>query len=130
MDPRDLLPKLPDPSELRPFPRQFSFAFLGHTTRINSFSIERSGQLLASASESGEVFIWDILAGCCLKVRLELYFLVKEEYMYVYVEEVCSLSLSFPRVCLVNISWTENLPEQESITGSLEPGNATTGNRS
>ena len=50
IDPDSLLPQLPKPAELRPFPERHSFSFDGHTGRVYSLSVSPSGEWLLSAS--------------------------------------------------------------------------------
>ncbi|KAI8801552.1 NUC169 domain-containing protein [Cladochytrium replicatum] len=70
-DVEKLLPKLPDPNELRPFPQREAVVYLGHTGRVRSISVHPNGQWLASGSEDSTVRIWEVLTGRCLE-RLEL----------------------------------------------------------
>jgi ribosome biogenesis protein ERB1 len=46
----DLLPELPDPEELRPFPEIQSLIYEGHQHLVRSISIDPSGKFLASGS--------------------------------------------------------------------------------
>ena len=65
MNPDDLLPALPDPRELRPFPTTRSIDFVGHTASITSIAVDPSGQWLLSASRDGSVRMWDSQTGHC-----------------------------------------------------------------
>ena len=44
----DLIPELPKPSTLRPFPTSQSMCYTGHETMIRSISVDTTGQWLAS----------------------------------------------------------------------------------
>mmetsp|Transcript_66385 Transcript_66385/g.163589 ORF Transcript_66385/g.163589 Transcript_66385/m.163589 type:complete len:623 (+) Transcript_66385:496-2364(+) len=68
VDPESLLPKLPKPQDLRPFPTTLSIQFLGHTGRVNTISVQPSGVLLVSGSEDGTVRVWEVRTGRCLRV--------------------------------------------------------------
>jgi hypothetical protein len=53
IDPDSLIPQLPSPAELRPFPERLSNRFLGHTGRVYSVSVSPSGEWLLSAAADG-----------------------------------------------------------------------------
>ena len=55
IDPESLLPKLPSPDELRPFPSICATIFRGHEGRVRSLAIDPSGIWLASGGDDGYV---------------------------------------------------------------------------
>lgn len=63
IDPESLLPKLPSPDELRPFPTTCSTVFRGHQGRVRSISVDPTGTLIASGGDDGTVRIWEIVTG-------------------------------------------------------------------
>jgi ribosome biogenesis protein ERB1 len=63
IDPDSLLPKLPSPDELRPFPTTCATIFKGHEGRVRSISVDPSGTLIASGGDDGTVRIWEIVTG-------------------------------------------------------------------
>ena len=63
IDPESLLPKLPNPEELRPFPSTCATIYRGHLGRVRSLSINTDGTLLASGGDDGTVRIWELLTG-------------------------------------------------------------------
>ena len=63
VDPESLLPKLPSPDELRPFPSTCATVFRGHEGRIRSLAIDPSGFWLASGGDDGTMRIWELLTG-------------------------------------------------------------------
>lgn len=63
IDPESLIPKLPSPRDLRPFPIRCSTVYAGHQGRIRALSIDPSGLWLATGSDDGTVRIWEILTG-------------------------------------------------------------------
>ncbi|MCJ1364595.1 Ribosome biogenesis protein erb1 [Acarospora aff. strigata] len=63
IDPESLLPKLPNPDELRPFPTTCATLFRGHEGRVRSLGIDPSGTWLASGGDDGTVRIWELLTG-------------------------------------------------------------------
>lgn len=65
VDPESLLPKLPQVTDLRPFPSTLSVEFVGHTSPVLSVSASWNGEHVASVS-SDSVRVWDVLTGKCL----------------------------------------------------------------
>jgi ribosome biogenesis protein ERB1 len=63
----DILPTLPKPDELKPFPTKENITYKGHSTFINSMICDPSGKFLVSGDKSGEVIIWDIVTAKILK---------------------------------------------------------------
>ena len=67
IDPQSLIPALPKPSELRPFPSRLAVRYTGHTGSVRSISVHPSGQWLLSGSEDGSVRLWEVSSGRCFK---------------------------------------------------------------
>ena len=67
IDPESLLPKLPNPKDLMPFPTMLSMKFEGHTDKVRSISLDPTGQWLASGSDDFSVKLWEIASGRCLR---------------------------------------------------------------
>ncbi|AET38030.1 ribosome biogenesis protein ERB1 Ecym_2287 [Eremothecium cymbalariae DBVPG len=63
IDPESLIPELPSPKDLRPFPIRCSTVYQGHTGKIRALSIDPNGLWLATGSDDGTVRIWEILTG-------------------------------------------------------------------
>jgi ribosome biogenesis protein ERB1 len=63
IDPESLLPKLPSPDELRPFPTTCATIFRGHNGRVRSLAVDPSGIWLASGGDDGTVRLWELLTG-------------------------------------------------------------------
>ncbi|KAI0889713.1 ribosome biogenesis protein erb1 [Annulohypoxylon maeteangense] len=63
IDPASLLPKLPRPEELRPFPTVASIEYTGHEGRVRSVAVDPSGQWLASGGDDGTVRVWGLTDG-------------------------------------------------------------------
>ena len=55
IDPNSLLPKLPSPSELKPFPTVAQTVFRGHDGRVRSVAIDPTGVAVASGGDDGTV---------------------------------------------------------------------------
>ncbi|XP_077541957.1 ribosome biogenesis protein bop1-A [Haemaphysalis longicornis] len=67
VDAEDLIPQLPKPKDLQPFPSVQSIVYEGHTDCVRGLSLEPAGQFFASGSDDGTVRIWEVLTGRCLK---------------------------------------------------------------
>lgn len=65
VDPESLIPKLPRPKDLQPFPSSQSLVYKGHTGTVHSVSIEPQGQFMVSGGEDCTVKFWEILNGRC-----------------------------------------------------------------
>lgn len=63
IDPESLLPKLPSPEELKPFPTTCATVFRGHKGRVRTLAIDPSGLWLATGGDDGTVRVWEILTG-------------------------------------------------------------------
>eukprot|EP00241_Pyramimonas_parkeae_P017894 CAMPEP_0114284504 /NCGR_PEP_ID=MMETSP0059-20121206/4683_1 /TAXON_ID=36894 /ORGANISM="Pyramimonas parkeae, Strain CCMP726" /LENGTH=811 /DNA_ID=CAMNT_0001405329 /DNA_START=33 /DNA_END=2468 /DNA_ORIENTATION=- len=68
MNPEALLPKLPKPKDLQPFPTWQCLTFDGHTDKVWSVSVDPSGQWLASGSDDGTARLWEVRTGRCRHV--------------------------------------------------------------
>ncbi|KAJ3348632.1 Ribosome biogenesis protein 1 [Kappamyces sp. JEL0680] len=66
VDPESLIPRLPSPKDLRPFPTKLSIVFKGHSGRIRALDVDPSGQWLASGSDDSTLKIWEIASGRCV----------------------------------------------------------------
>jgi ribosome biogenesis protein ERB1 len=63
IDPESLIPKLPNPKELKPYPSKLMMSFNGHNDRVRTLSVDPSGQWIASGSDDRTVRIWEIATG-------------------------------------------------------------------
>ena len=63
IDPESLLPKLPSPEELRPFPTICATIFRGHGVRVRTLAIDPSGMWLATGGDDGTVRAWELTSG-------------------------------------------------------------------
>jgi ribosome biogenesis protein ERB1 len=63
VDPESLLPKLPSPEELRPFPTVCATIFRGHKGRVRSLAIDPRGVWLATGGDDGFVRVWELVSG-------------------------------------------------------------------
>ncbi|XP_062987318.1 ribosome biogenesis protein BOP1 [Elgaria multicarinata webbii] len=67
VDPEDLIPKLPKPRDLQPFPTVQALVYRGHTSLVRCLSISPRGQWLASGSDDGSVKFWEVCTARCVK---------------------------------------------------------------
>ena len=66
VDPQALIPELPKPKDLQPFPNTLSIVFKGHKSIIHSMSVHHGGQWLLSASNDKSVKVWEVATGRCM----------------------------------------------------------------
>ncbi|BFZ65473.1 Ribosome bioproteinsis protein erb1 [Saitoella coloradoensis] len=63
IDPESLIPKLPSPQDLRPFPTRTSTLYLGHKGRVRTVSCSPCGLWLATGGDDGTARVWEVLTG-------------------------------------------------------------------
>lgn len=66
VDPDKLLPKLPKPRDLKPYPTGLSLQYEGHTDLIRSIDLSPDGQFMVSGSDDRTCRVWDVQTGRCL----------------------------------------------------------------
>ncbi|XP_036372187.1 ribosome biogenesis protein bop1 [Megalops cyprinoides] len=67
VDPEDLIPKLPKPKDLQPFPTTQALVYRGHSSLVRCISVSPSGQWLASGSDDCTVRFWEVSTARCMK---------------------------------------------------------------
>ena len=66
--PEDLLPKLPDPSELRPFPTFCAVVYVHPgNVRVRCVSVDVTGAWVLTGADDGCARLWDCRRGKCIK---------------------------------------------------------------
>ena len=61
--PDSLLPDLPKPEELRPFPQRLGFVYKGHTAPVRRVSVNHNGQFIATACDDHFVRVFEVNTG-------------------------------------------------------------------
>ncbi|CAK9832887.1 Ribosome biogenesis protein BOP1 homolog [Anthophora retusa] len=67
IEPEALVPQLPSPKDLQPFPTTMSMVFKGHVDMVRSITVEPMGQYIASGGDDMVLRIWEIATGRCVK---------------------------------------------------------------
>ncbi|EFA05408.1 ribosome biogenesis protein BOP1 homolog [Tribolium castaneum] len=67
IEPEALVPKLPSPKDLQPFPTTLSIEYKGHGDMVRTISTDKIGQYLVSGSDDGTIKLWEVNTGRCLK---------------------------------------------------------------
>lgn len=67
-DTEQLIPQLPKPKDLRPFPTALSLEYIGHTGAVRCIDVSPCGQWLCSGSEDGTVRVWEVTTARCARV--------------------------------------------------------------
>ncbi|KAL4425519.1 hypothetical protein ABPG75_009535 [Micractinium tetrahymenae] len=67
-DPEVLVPKLPKPQDLQPFPVLLSVRYTGHAKPVRSVAPDATGQWLLSGSDDCTVRLWEVRTGRCMRV--------------------------------------------------------------
>jgi len=68
IDPDSLLPKLPDPSELRPFPTFLALEYVGHSEKVRTLDVSPDGQWLITGSDDQTARLWEVSTGRCMRI--------------------------------------------------------------
>ena len=71
-DPNALIPQLPSPNDLKPFPSSISIEYKFHSKCVRSISVSQCGRYLASGDEDHNLIVWDVMTTRILrKYKLE-----------------------------------------------------------
>ena len=68
IDPETLMPRLPKPRELKPYPNTLALQYLGHTKAVRSITVSPDGQYLVSGSDDGTVRLWEVDTCLCRSI--------------------------------------------------------------
>jgi len=67
VNPEDLIPKLPRPRDLQPYPTTQHLIYNGHEDVVTCISVDPTGQWLASGSSDKTIRFWEVSTCRCLK---------------------------------------------------------------
>ena len=67
IDPESLVPKLPSPKDLRPFPTAVCTRFAGHRSPVRALCPSHDGQYICSGDDDGVLKLWEVATGRCLR---------------------------------------------------------------
>ncbi|KAL4703128.1 hypothetical protein ACJJTC_000187 [Scirpophaga incertulas] len=65
--PEELVPRLPAPRDLQPFPTQLALCMRGHAAAVRAVDVDPAGQYALSASDDGTLKVWELSTGRCLR---------------------------------------------------------------
>jgi len=68
VDMEALMPQLPKPAELRPFPTTEMMQYNGHVGRVRCVTVDPTGQWMASGGDDKTVRLWEIQTSRCVQV--------------------------------------------------------------
>ncbi|CAM9670908.1 unnamed protein product, partial [Chrysoparadoxa australica] len=60
IDPESLVPELPKPRDLKPFPHELCLEYRGHKAKVRCVSCSADGQWLATGDDAGMLKIWEV----------------------------------------------------------------------
>ena len=92
----DLIPQLPKPEDLKPFPTMESIVYLGHSSSVVAMCVDPNGKFLISADSAGFIMFWDIdttkivkritvsddVIGICFNAILQMVTIICKENVY------------------------------------------------
>jgi ribosome biogenesis protein ERB1 len=58
MNPEELIPKIPEPSQLRPFPTALNIIYHGHGASVDALDVSPSGKYFITGDADGYLVIW------------------------------------------------------------------------
>ncbi|KIZ07232.1 block of proliferation 1 [Monoraphidium neglectum] len=67
VNPQSLVPKLPKPQDLQPFPTRLAIRFSGHVGKVRCLAPHPGGQWLATGGQDGSLRLWEVTTGRCTR---------------------------------------------------------------
>ncbi|KAH9599680.1 WD40 repeat [Trypanosoma melophagium] len=127
VDPSKLLPDLPDPRDLRPYPERLSFQYKGHTATVRSISVSPNGQFLATGCDDHLVRVYEVLTGRLMK-RYDMGAPVQQvEFCPVKTLNILAVAVEYSLVFIVPKFAAHNVVNEHTIRHLRAPGNALPG---
>lgn len=69
IDPESLVPRLPRPRELKPFPNALCVEYKGHAASVRCIACSGDGQWMATGDDDGVLILWEVCVYVCVYVR-------------------------------------------------------------
>jgi len=122
VDPSKLLPDLPDPKDLRPYPERLSFLYKGHTATVRSLSVDPHGQYLATGCDDHMVRVYEILTGRLMK-RYDVGGVVQQlEFCPSRALNILAVATEYSIVCIVPTFCAHTAVNDHTIRFLRAPG--------
>ena len=89
----DLLPDLPHPDQLKPFPTKETIVYKGHNSSIKAICVDSFGNILISADNGNFVHFYDVLTGkiiCRIDFKEKVKKIVINDFMHLIV--ICTIT--------------------------------------
>ncbi|KAI8473407.1 MAG: NUC169 domain-containing protein [Monoraphidium minutum] len=67
VNPESLVPKLPKPQDLQPFPTRLAVRYSGHAGKVRCLAPHAGGQWLATGGQDGTLRLWEVVTGRCTR---------------------------------------------------------------
>uniref|UniRef100_A0A7G3AYA7 Ribosome biogenesis protein BOP1 homolog n=1 Tax=Lutzomyia longipalpis TaxID=7200 RepID=A0A7G3AYA7_LUTLO len=67
IEPEYLIPKLPSPRDLQPFPTHETLIYVGHSDIVRTMSVEPQGEFIVTGSDDTSIKIWEVCTARCIK---------------------------------------------------------------
>ena len=63
IDPESLVPRLPRPRELKPYPNALCVEYRGHEASVRCIACSGDGQWMATGDDNGVLILWEVGTG-------------------------------------------------------------------
>ena len=89
----DLLPDLPNPDQLKPFPTKETIVYKGHTSSIKAICIDSFGNVLISADNGNFIHFYDVFTGkiiCRIDLKEKVKKIIVNDFMHLII--ICTIT--------------------------------------